>query len=184
MKETDQELVSRMLDESISEFETRRILKEIQLDPELHSAYQHYNLIGHAMRGQLPARLNHDFSKEVMSRLSAGPKPDTESPAYGGIHLNTIKAPMGLGIAALVAVFSFVMLQDFIQSNPSASLSPTMVAEHVDEEESQDFILSPEAEEDFNSYIVNHAGYASPRVSMPHVRIVGYNRDYPENGNH
>ena len=183
MKETDQELVSRILDENVSEFETRRILKEIRLDPELYSAYQRYSLIGHAMRRQLPARLNHNFSKEVMNRLSAGPKPDTESPVHEGAHITKIKTPIGLGVAALVAVFSFVMLQDFIRPDPSTSPAPTTVAEHAGEEELQDFILSPKAAEDFNSYIVNHAEYASPRVSMPHVRIVSYNQDYSENGN-
>ncbi|MXY14663.1 MAG: sigma-E factor negative regulatory protein [Proteobacteria bacterium] len=180
MKETDQELVSRILDEEISEFETRRILKEIQQDPELYSTYQRYNLIGDAMRRQLPSRLNPDFSKEVMGKLSSDPESGTRRPMHWP---GNMKIPVGMGIAALLAVFSFVMLQDFIPLTPSSSVAPVEIAEHVTEDEVQDFASSPKAAEDFNSYIVNHAEYASPRVSMPRVRIVSYNRPYSENGN-
>ena len=180
MKEADQELVSRMLDENISEFEVRRILKEIELDPELYSAYQRYSLIGHAMRRELPARLNHDFSEEVMNRLHN--EPDTES-SVRSTRLNKLKIPIGLGVAALVTVFSLVIVQNVIQPDLPSSPTPTAVAEHAGDEGLQDFTLIPKAAEDFNSYIVNHAEYASPRVSMPHVRIVSHNRDYPEYGN-
>ena len=180
MKETDQELVSRILDESISEFETRRILKKIRQDPELYSTYQRYSLIGDAMRRQLPGRLNPGFSKEVMSKLCSAPESETRRSPY---RFGNMKIPVGMGIAAVLAVFSFVMLQDFIPLTPSSSVAPVEVAERVAEGEVQDFASSPKAAEDFNSYIVNHAEYASPRVSMPRVRIVSYNRPYSENGN-
>ncbi len=180
MKETDQELVSRILDEGISEFETRRILKKIQQDPELYSTYQRYNLIGYAMRKQLPARLNPDFSKEVMDRLSPGAEPATDNPSYRPANM---KVPLAMGIAAALALFSFVMLQDFIPLTPSSGVAPVEIAERAEEDDVQDFVSSPKAAEDFNSYIVNHAEYASPRVSMPRVRIVSYNRTYSDNGN-
>ena len=85
----------------------------------------------------------------------------------------------------MLAVFSFVMLQDFIPLTPSSEVAPVEVAERepAGDDEVQDFASSPKAAEDFNSYIVNHAEYASPRVSMPRVRIVSYNRPYSENGN-
>lgn len=180
MKETDQELVSRILDEGISEFEARRILKKIQQDPELYSTYQRYNLIGYAMRKQLPARLNPDFSKEVMDRLSAGAQPDTDYPPYRAANM---KVPLAMGIAAVLALFSFMMLQDFIPLTPPSGVAPVEIAERAGEDDVQDFVSSPKAAEDFNSYIVNHAEYASPRVSMPRVRIVSYNRPYSDNGN-
>ena len=180
MKETDQELVSRILDEEISEFETRRILKKIQQDPELYSTYQRYNLIGDAMRRQLPGQLKPDFSKEVMNKLSSDPESETRRSLY---RPGNMKIPVGMGIAAVLAVLSFVVLQDFIPLTPSSSVAPAELAEHVVEDEVQDFASSPKAAEDFNSYIVNHAEYASPRVSMPRVRIVSYNRAYSENGN-
>lgn len=179
MKETDQELVSRILDEGVSEFETRRILKKIQQDPELYSTYQRYNLIGYAMRKQLPARLNPDFSKEVMDRLSPEAEPGTDSLPYRAANM---KIPLTVGIAAVLALFSFMMLQDFIPLTPSSGVAPVEVAERAGEDDVQDFVSSPKAAEDFNSYIVNHAEYASPRVSMPRVRIVSYNRPYSDNG--
>lgn len=179
MKETDQELVSRILDEDVSEFETRRILKKIQQDPELYSTYQRYNLIGDAMRRQLPGRLNPDFSKQVMSKLSSASESMARRSPY---RPENMKIPVGVGIAAVLAVFSFVVLQDFIPLTPSSSVAPVEIAERAAEDEVQDFASSPKAAEDFNSYIVNHAEYASPRVSMPRVRIVSYNRPYSENG--
>lgn len=180
MKETDQELVSRILDEEVSEFETRRILKKIQHDPELYSTYQRYNLIGYAMRKQLPTRLNPGFSKEVMDRLSAGAEPGTDHLPYRAAN---VRIPLAMGVAAALALFSFVMLQDFIPLTPSSGIAPVEIAERVGEDDVQDFVSSPKAAEDFNSYIVNHAEYASPRVSMPRVRIVSYNRPYSDNGN-
>ena len=179
MKETDQELVSRILDEGISEFETRRILKKLQQDPELFSTYQRYNLIGYAMRKQLPNRLNPDFSKEVMDKLSPGAEPGTANPPHRSANM---KIPVAMGIAAVLALFSFMVLQDIIPLTPSANVAPVEIAEHVGEDDVQDFVSSPKAAEDFNSYIVNHAEYASPRVSMPRVRIVSYNRPYSDNG--
>ena len=62
MNEIDQELLSRILDESVSEFETQRILKEIQSNSELRAIYQRYIMIGYAMRKELPMRLNKNFT--------------------------------------------------------------------------------------------------------------------------
>lgn len=179
MKEADQELVSRMLDENISEFEARRILKEFQQDPELCSTFKRYSLIGHAMRRELPTRLNQNFSEEILGRLLI--EPDAKNPVHR-TRLEKLKLPIGLGVVALVTAFSFVIVQSFTQTDLSISVAPTTVVEHVDNEKLQDFILNPKAAEDFNSYIVNHAGYASPRVSMPQVRIVSSSQDYPEYG--
>ncbi|MCZ6566453.1 MAG: sigma-E factor negative regulatory protein [Gammaproteobacteria bacterium] len=182
MKEIDQELLSRILDEEISEFETQRILKEMQSSPEHQATLQRYNMIGHAMRKDLPSTLNHNFASEVMGKLSgevildSGLGQTVSSP-------NRFKAVVGLAIAASVAVFSFVAFQNFIQPNTDAT---PIVAERIIEESDiqrvstedlQNFIADPIVAAEFNSYIVNHAEYASPRASMPHVRIVGYDQD-------
>lgn len=182
MQEIDQELLSRILDEEVSEFETQRILKEMQSSPEHQATLQRYNMIGHAMRKELPTTLNHNFASEVMGKLSGGvildSEPDVSRQTVSSS--NRFKAVVGLAIAASVAVFSFVAFQSFIQSNINAD---PVVAERIIEESDiqrvstddlQNFITDPEAAAEFNTYIVNHAEYASPRVSMPHVRIVSY----------
>lgn len=191
MKEIDQELLSRILDEDVSEFETQRILREMKSRPELRATFQRYNVIGHAMRKQLPARLNHNFNNEVMSKLSNEVILDSDSneSVQSFSNSNKIKTTIGLAIAASVAVFSFVTFQNFIQPSTTTNSAPVIAERIVEEsdiqrvsrEELQNFISNPEAAAEFNSYMVNHAEYASPRVSMPHVRIVGYGQEQYNN---
>lgn len=190
MKETDQELVSRILDEDVSEFETHRILKEMQLDDELHSKLHRYNVIGYAMRNEMPAQIDRNFVRNVMSKLddeSMAEQDEVVAPINEVIEKDSrhFKTAIGLAIAASVAVVSFVSFQNYVQTNNEVA-APAIVADRVIEESDiqrvssedlQNFISNPEAAANFNSYIMNHAEYASPRVSVPHVRIVGYGKD-------
>ena len=191
MKETDQELLSRILDEDVSEFETQRILKEMSSSVEHRNTLQRYNLIGHAIRKELPVEYNTNFADQVMAKLDNDQTQDLiTTEEFKSINANSAsktKTMVGLAIAASVAVFSFVTLQDFLQPNTDSDQAQTpVVAERVIEEsdiqrvsveELQNFASNPEAAAEFNSYIVNHAEYASPRASMPHVRIVGYDQE-------
>ena len=177
MREADQELISRILDENISELEARRILKMIQQDPDVYSMFGRYNLIGHAMRGELPARLNQDFNRDVMKRLFS--ENDAKETAHFDRRWNKAKLSVSLGIIAMFSALFFVTAQYFVQPDLTVvTASLETLAERENDEMQQDFILSPKAAEDFNSYIVNHAEYASPRVSIPHARIVSDNRGY------
>jgi len=196
MKEIDQEILSRILDEEVSEFETQRILKEMKSDDKLHSKLHRYNVIGHAMRNELPAQINPNFVHNVMAKLSneemAEPEhgqeiPNLNKPVEDVLEKDSsrFKTAIGLAIAASVAVVSFVSFQNYVQTNtevkPNAMVADRVVEEsdiqRVSNEDLQNFISNPEAEASFNSYIMNHAEYASPRVSVPHVRIVGYGKD-------
>lgn len=190
MKEIDQELLSRILDENVSEFETQRILKEMQSDDELRSKLHRYNVIGHAMRNELPPQINQNFVHNVMNKLSNENMSELEevvTPIQEVIEKDSgrFKTAIGLAIAASVAVVSFVSFQNYVQTNNEV-VAPALVADRVIEESDiqrvssedvQNFISNPEAAASFNSYIMNHAEFASPRVSVPHVRIVGYGKD-------
>jgi len=195
MKETEQELLSRILDEDVSEFETQRILKEMQTDDGLRTKLQRYSLIGSAIRKELPKQINPNFVHNVMSKLD---DEQISMPSAGSEHGDGIaiekdadvqggrfKTALGLAIAASVAVVSFVSFQNYVQNN-NESVQQEVLAERVIEEKDiqrvsshdmQNFISTPEAAASFNSYIMNHAEYASPRVSVPHVRIVGYGKE-------
>ena len=70
MKEISQELLSRVLDEDISEFETQRILKEMKSNDALRSTLYRYNVIGYAIRDELPKQINSNFVHNVMSKLT------------------------------------------------------------------------------------------------------------------
>jgi len=195
MKETEQELLSRILDEDVSEFETQRILKEMESDDELRTKLHRYGLIGYAMRKELPEQINPNFVHNVMSKLE---DEDMSLPAHDSEYSDAIaadnnfdakgsryKTALGLAIAASVAVVSFVSFQNFVQTN-NETTQQEVIAERVVEESDiqrvssqdlQNFMSKPEAAASFNSYIMNHTEYASPRVSMPHVRIVGYGKE-------
>lgn len=188
MKESEHELISRILDEDVSEFEARLILKEFEVNSELKAKFKRYNLIGHAMRKQLPPYAMTDFSEQVMRKLSD----DVLNLSNKGFSSsNKIKATIGLAIAASVAIFSFVTFQNFTQTEIDATNNPVVAErvvkesdiQRVSKEELQSIITDPDAAAAFNSFIVNHAEYASPRASMPHVRIVGYDQIPPVDQN-
>ena len=187
MKETDQELLSRILDEDVSEFEVQRILKEMRSDGELRMKLQRYSLIGYALRSELPESINQDFVHNVMNKLADEEMspPEYKVTVEDEKQSSGFKTAIGLAIAASVAVISFVSFQNYVQTNnevtPSAVVADRVVEEsdiqRVSNEDLQNFISNPEMAASFNSYIMNHAEYASPRVSVPHVRIVGYDKD-------
>jgi negative regulator of sigma E activity len=198
MKETSQELLSRVLDEDVSEFETQRILNEMQSNDELRSTLHRYNVIGHAMRDELPKQINSNFVHNVMSRLTnekmSAPEFNENNELEKDNHAKDsgrFKTAIGLAIAASVAVVSFVSFQNYVQTNnettPAAIVADRVVEEsdiqRVSSEDLQNFISNPKAAASFNSYIMNHAEYASPRVSVPHVRIVGYGKDELDTNN-
>ncbi len=195
MKEADKELLSRILDEDISEFETQRILKEINSNDELGILMQRYDVIGHAMRKELPKQFNQNFVKNLSSKLLNEEMqpidPDLEEIIHNNKGFDHYKTAIGFAIAASVAVFSFVAFQNIFQPDvdtaPNAIIADQVVEQNdiqrVSSEDLQNFISNPKAAESFNSYIMNHAEYASPRVSVPHVRIVGYGKDGLEERN-
>ena len=190
MKETDQELLSRILDEDVSEFEIQRFLKELKSDTGLRSKLYRYNLIGYAVRSELPAQCDQRFVDNVMAKLDSEEISSVEFDAAverveDAKDNSRVKTAIGLAIAASVAVVSFVSFQNYVQNNnqvtPSALVADRVVEEsdiqRVSSQDMQNFISNPEAAASFNSYIMNHAEYASPRVSVPHVRIVGYGKN-------
>ncbi len=194
MKDKDLELLSRILDEDVSEFETQKILKEYKSNSELQAVFKRYNIIGHALRNELPTKLNANFTAEVMDKLSNEDVFDPDitdiapAPAIAVESSKKYTTPIGLAIAASVAILSFIAVQNFMQPSTVTENTP-VVAERVIEEsdiqrvsaeELQSIYSNPKAAAEFNSYIVNHAEYASPRVSMPHVRIVGYDQEFHE----
>lgn len=198
MKETSQELLSRVLDEDVSEFETQRILKEMQSNDELRSTLHRYSVIGYAMRDELPKQINSNFVHNVMSRLTyeemSAPESNEDNELENENYIKDsgrFKTAIGLAIAASVAVVSFVSFQNYVQTNnettPASIVADRVVEEsdiqRVSSEDLQNFISNPKAAASFNSYIMNHTEYASPRVSVPHVRIVGYGKDEIDTNN-
>ena len=166
-------------------------LKEIKTDDELRLTLQRYDIIGHSMRKELPKGFNQNFVHNVMSQIERE-EMDAPDPELNEINSESkFKTFIGLAIAASVAVFSFVAFQNFLQpetdTTPPAIVADRVVEEsdiqRVSSEDLQNFISNPEAAASFNSYIMNHTEYASPRVSVPHVRIVGYGKDEIENNN-
>lgn len=198
MKETSQELLSRVLDEDVSEFETQRILKEMQSNDELRSTLHRFSVIGYAMRDELPKQINSNFVHNVMSRLTyeemSAPESNEDNELENENYIKDsgrFKTAIGLAIAASVAVVSFVSFQNYVQTNnettPASIIADRVVEEsdiqRVSSEDLQNFISNPKAAASFNSYIMNHTEYASPRVSVPHVRIVGYGKDEIDTNN-
>ena len=111
MKNKTNERVSALLDDQLGRFEARRWTDEVVKDDQLSDRLARYQLIGSALRAELPERLSRSFSQNVMAKL------DVE-PAIHAQQQREWKKPMtGLAIAASVALFSVFGLNSLVAPN-------------------------------------------------------------------
>ena len=196
------ELISRSLDEELSEFERRRLNKTVLSKPDGEKAWIRYNAISAVMTKQFPAKIDRDFSQKVMQSISEDVEQEyTESATRANIKKvgSYVKQVAGLAVAASVAAFSIVTYQYF--SQPTATDNGTIVIsqqESADEMKpaasvalpvSQQVEFSPATAQQLNSiqqpaveeniyyqelnpYIQGHAGYGSKRIISPYVEII------------
>ena len=166
------ERLSALVDDETGAFETRRLCDEMSRDASDCRRWEHYHLIGAAMRGELengpyPA----GFSDAVMKRIEAE-APDVRMPRRRGGRL------VGIAAAASVAAMGFFGIQMALQQGDGQTTVPI-----AGSGEEVRFVAPiqiatgsrrPAEDPRLSDYLVNHAEHASRQGIVPYARLVSY----------
>ena len=202
ISERELELISRSLDEDLSELERRRLNQKILDKDEAAQALNRYSAISAVMKKQFPAHIDKDFSQRVKQVIESDGRQD-DAPVRSGIHkaTSTFRHVAGLAVAASVAAVSVMSYQYFnnpttdpnqiiiseqgaseqIQPTNPASTVPSLAVEfspaQLSSEQQQNASAAPEVEENIyyqqmSPYIQDHAGFGSQRFITPYVEII------------
>ncbi len=112
-KRVQEEQLSAMMDGELSEFEFRRLLRQIEdgadtPDPGLVLTWQRFHLIGAALRGEPLTRQGDDLAERVARAIADEPAPAAQTAPRR--HPAWLKPLAGAAIAASVAVFTVIRL--------------------------------------------------------------------------
>jgi negative regulator of sigma E activity len=126
MSEQIHEQVSAFLDGELPDTETELLLKRLTRDAELRESFGRYALIGEALRGTSPSVLSKSFASRVNRAIDGEPMP-------AAVQLQIAKSPRwwrplaGVGVAAGVAAFAIVALQQRATSPNIAQVQPAAI---------------------------------------------------------
>jgi len=126
MSEQIHEQVSAFLDGELPDTETELLLKRLTRDAELRESFGRYALIGEALRGTSPSVLSKSFASRVNRAIDGEPMPAAVQPQIA-------KSPRwwrplaGVGVAAGVAAFAIVALQQRAASPNIAQVQPAAI---------------------------------------------------------
>lgn len=198
-----EERISAFSDDELGSFETRRLSRELLADEEKRARWARYQLIGDALRDDLPENLNLDFSRQIMAEIAHEPTFTRSSRVAGG---RWMKPAVGVAIAASVALVSIFTLKSLTgdtapvaeladsgaASTPAPGLVPDAVAAAPGASELHGAVIQPVSADlaeisgreiqplgtelidpRINSYMATHAEYAVQPGLMPQVRVVG-----------
>ena len=195
------ELISRSLDEGLSELEKRRLSQKILSKEGGAQAWYRYHAVSAVLHKQFPAQLDKDFSQRIMREIDNDSSQDAAS-GKTGLHRakSTFKQIAGLAVAASVAAVSVMSYQYFnkpvvdpsgvmnaeislpTQIQPSTSsniqslpvdFSPAQLT-NTQQKNSQQFmqVESNIYFRQINPYIQEHSGFGSQRNMTPYVEII------------
>lgn len=129
MTATKEERLSALVDDEADAFELRRLVDEMEKNPEDLFQWGRYHLIGDVMRGNT-LRAPAGFSDRVMQAIEEEPAP-TVSP--WARHGRMLKPVAGMGMAAAVAVAVLVGVQNFTgDARDPGSAEPAMAGSDSD----------------------------------------------------
>lgn len=123
LTESELELLSRSLDEDLSEFDLKRLSKQVLSKSEAENTWTRYHAAAAIMQKQFPANIDKDFSAAVMSAIaceemqqeSATAASSTGGNSKAGAMRTYMKQFAGLAVAASVAAVSVVIYEQQIQ---------------------------------------------------------------------
>jgi len=114
-----QDKLSSLMDEFSGDEQSRRMLDELEGDVNLQYRLRRYQIIGQAMRHELPRQIDTDFSTNVMAKIDAiGSCPGNAAAARPEANTrpsiwtwSVMKPVAGLAVAVSVAVVSVTLWQ-------------------------------------------------------------------------
>lgn len=109
-----QQSLSALVDNEATELELHRLLKAMETDGELRASWQHFQLSGQAIKGELPALTPFDLSASISAAIA-------DEPVYGrpavSFIARTLKATGRLAVAASVAGAVVIGAQQYLVSD-------------------------------------------------------------------
>lgn len=126
------ERLSALLDEWHGDDEERAALDRVLADVNERARWQRYQLIGEALRHELPQRLKVDFSAEVMAQIEQqglqpegmperADKPNHNQSSAGGWWSSLLRPVAGLSVAVAVAFVAVTSLTQRPDTDPASS---------------------------------------------------------------
>jgi len=172
MSEDRYEAVSAMADGEYLGQDAAKLGEAIAGDPEARRRWARYHLIGDALRGGLPPRLDTGFADRL--RAAVTEEPAMLAPARP-TRAGVLRPVAGLAIAASVAALAVVGLQ---QLNSGAGEAPVAARSQavLPPVEVADFDPAAGAGSRLSGYLIDHVeqqGSTTVPGLVPYVRIVG-----------
>jgi negative regulator of sigma E activity len=136
LTESELELLSRSLDEDLSEFDLKRLSKQVLSKADAEETWARYHAISAVMQKQFPANISKDFSANVIAAIEYEEMQQESTTIADDTGVNkskvgTLRSYMkqfaGLAVAASVAAVSVVIYQQQFQhgvdNNPAIIVS-------------------------------------------------------------
>lgn len=182
MSEQIREQISALVDGELAGAEQRLLLERLTRDPALRAHWANYQLISDSLRQSLAPLTDPGLAERVMAAVEAEPAQRAARPSR---WLDVLKPVAGLAVAASVAVVAVLTLQAPEVAPPGAAGTQVAATAPAPADYARLAPPSPvvpvaQSPDRLNEYLVNHSEYAAsggmPGM-LPHVRIVGYERD-------
>lgn len=141
----DREALSALLDGELSEFELRRLLRQVEQQPELLETWQRLSLGRSALQGEPFRRASDDFSERVVKTISEQAPLDVSTRTAGA----WLQSAGKLAVAASVTAAVFLGMQYTLMERDDVS-GGSEIADHQFQAPSQ---VDADAQQRLNEYI-------------------------------
>lgn len=195
-----QEKISLMVDGELEGHECSQLFSDVaETGSEGASCWEHYHLIGDAMRKELPNTVYPGLSSNISAAIAA--EPAFQAAAHSNVaQLNAAaaqtKSPvLGYAIAASISVFAIAGLyqlnQERYQPQPTVQVATSQQpaldtiswSRHVSSDAlpvNSHYSRAAIPTEKLNRYLINHNEHAigtpAQGAMLPYARLVGYER--------
>ncbi len=170
------EQLSALVDGEFPEKKTAALLETLESDKELQRRWERYQLIGDAIRHNLPAYVGPDLASRVSEALHDEPPLLTPRPGVREIS-SALRPAAGFAIAASVATLAVFGLRSLTEGDGSPVTGLNQQASAVEASGTHWNLGQPAVESKLNRYLVNHYEYAPTngmKGMLPYVTVVGH----------
>ncbi|WP_186297767.1 sigma-E factor negative regulatory protein [Sedimenticola selenatireducens] len=200
MTDNINEQISALLDNELDLTEARNALDYLQGDDSLRQQWDHYHLIGDAMRGEAVRLSVESIADRVRAKLDneaiesssdhQQPVPISRNPRYRARWLKTAGGGLLAASVAAITVIAFPPMSGTVSdvspqlvvenSLPQIQAPETQAAPYLVQSSSRWKNLSkPKVESKLNRYLIDHNEYVAPGGIgvIPYTSFVSYDTD-------
>jgi sigma-E factor negative regulatory protein RseA len=177
----NEEKVSALLDDELSEFEFAAVLRAMDRDPALRATWERYQIIRTSVRRELADVAPTTLAEHVARRVAAEAPAGRWSRGIVGSGWPALKTASALAIAASVAAVAIIAVRPSFVADSSpvtiAQQTRSLQTPTAGSPDSNPKAVASARDSALNAMLVKH-GEFSPTVGMsglaPYVRVVGY----------